>query len=39
MPGALFFPDGRGGENVRLSFSLVDEAAIDDGIAKLAELL
>jgi DNA-binding transcriptional MocR family regulator len=39
VPGALFFPDGRGGDNVRLSFSLVDESAIDAGIARLAELL
>ena len=39
MPGSVFFPDGRGGDRVRLSFSLVDEEAIDTGIAKLAELL
>ena len=39
VPGSVFFPDGRGGDNVRLSFSLVDEPAIDDGIARLAELL
>ena len=39
MPGSVFFPDGRGGDNVRLSFSLVDEPAIDEGIARLAELL
>jgi 2-aminoadipate transaminase len=39
VPGSLFFPDGRGGDNVRLSFSLVDESAIDAGIARLAELL
>jgi 2-aminoadipate transaminase len=38
VPGTLFFPDGRGGENVRLSFSLVDEAVIDDGIERLASL-
>ena len=31
VPGSLFFPDGRGGDNVRLSFSMVDEAQIDDG--------
>ena len=31
VPGSLFFPDGRGGDNVRLSFSMVDEALIDDG--------
>jgi 2-aminoadipate transaminase len=39
VPGSLFYPDGRGGDNVRLSFSLVDEAQIDAGIATLAQLL
>ena len=39
VPGSLFFPDGRGGDNVRLSFSLVDEALIDDGIERLASLV
>ena len=39
VPGALFFPDGRGADTVRLSFSLVDEALIDDGIERLATLL
>jgi DNA-binding transcriptional MocR family regulator len=39
VPGSVFFADGRGGSNVRLSFSLVDESAIDEGIQKLAELL
>jgi 2-aminoadipate transaminase len=39
VPGTVFYPDGRGGDHVRLSFSLVDEAAIDTGIRKLAELL
>jgi 2-aminoadipate transaminase len=38
VPGSLFFPDGRGGENVRLSFSLVDEAEIDEGIERLASV-
>ena len=36
VPGSLFFPDGRGGDSVRLSFSLVDEEQIDAGIAALA---
>ena len=36
VPGTLFFPDGRGADTVRLSFSLVDEALIDDGIGRLA---
>ena len=39
VPGSLFFPDGRGGDNVRLSFSLVDEALIDDGVERLASLV
>jgi 2-aminoadipate transaminase len=39
VPGSMFFADGRGRDNVRLSFSLVDEAAIDEGIEKLAGLL
>jgi 2-aminoadipate transaminase len=39
VPGSLFFPDGRGDESVRLSFSLVDEEQIDDGVARLAALL
>ena len=39
VPGVLFFPDGRGADTVRLSFSLVDEAQIDDGIERLATLL
>jgi 2-aminoadipate transaminase len=39
VPGTLFFPDGRGVDNVRLSFSMVDEAAIDEGIERLASLV
>jgi 2-aminoadipate transaminase len=39
VPGTLFFPDGRGSDNVRLSFSLVDEALIDEGIERLAALI
>jgi 2-aminoadipate transaminase len=39
VPGALFFPDGRGTGNVRISFSLVDEAQIDEGVDRLAALL
>jgi 2-aminoadipate transaminase len=39
VPGTLFFPDGRGTDTVRLSFSLVDEAQIDDGIERLATLV
>ncbi len=39
VPGVLFFPDGRGTDTVRLSFSLVDEAQIDDGIERLGALV
>jgi 2-aminoadipate transaminase len=39
VPGSLFFPDGRGGDNVRLSFSMVDESLIEDGIERLASLV
>jgi 2-aminoadipate transaminase len=39
VPGAPFFPDGRGGDNVRLSFSLVDESLIDEGIERLGTLV
>ncbi len=39
VPGTLFFPDGRGADSVRLSFSLVDEALIDEGVERLGALL
>jgi 2-aminoadipate transaminase len=39
VPGLPFFPDGRGGENVRLSFSMVDEELIDEGVERLAALI
>jgi 2-aminoadipate transaminase len=39
VPGTLFFPDGSGDDTVRLSFSLVDEAQIDEGIERLGSLL
>jgi 2-aminoadipate transaminase len=39
VPGTLFFPDGRGDDTVRLSFSLVDESQIDEGIERLGSLL
>ena len=39
VPGTLFFPDGRGADSLRLSFSLVDEESIDEGIARLGSLL
>ncbi len=39
VPGSLFFPDGRGGDSVRLSFSQVDESLIDEGVERLASLV
>jgi 2-aminoadipate transaminase len=39
VPGIPFFPDGRGGENVRLSFSRVQDELIDEGIERLAALV
>jgi 2-aminoadipate transaminase len=39
VPGTLFFPDGRGGDTLRLSFSLVDDEQIDEGIDRLGSLL
>jgi 2-aminoadipate transaminase len=39
VPGAMFYADGRGGENVRLSFSMVDESLIDEGVDRLGALL
>jgi 2-aminoadipate transaminase len=39
IPGTLFYADGRGDDAIRLSFSMVDEAHIDVGIERLAQLL
>src|SRR3954471_9595164 len=39
VPGTLFYPDGRGGDNLRLSFSLVDEELIDEGVERLASVM
>jgi 2-aminoadipate transaminase len=39
VPGSLFYADGRGGDNVRLSFSEVDESLIDEGVERLAALV
>jgi 2-aminoadipate transaminase len=39
VPGALFYPDGRGDRNLRLSFSMVDEEQIADGVERLAAVL
>jgi 2-aminoadipate transaminase len=39
VPGTLFFTDGRGADKLRLSFSMVSESQIEDGIERLATLL
>jgi 2-aminoadipate transaminase len=39
VPGAPFYPDGRGSNELRLAYSRADEAAIDEGIRRLATLL
>jgi 2-aminoadipate transaminase len=39
VPGTPFFPDGRGTDNVRLSFSLVEDELIAEGVARLAGLV
>ncbi len=38
-PARCSIPDGSGRENVRLSFSMVDESEIDAGVDLLASLL
>ena len=39
VPGSLFFTDGSGTGNIRLSFSMVDEDLIDAGIERLGSLV
>ena len=39
VPGIPFFPDGRGTEHVRLSFSRVDDTEIDEGVRRLAAVI
>ena len=39
VPGVPFFPDGRGGANLRLSFSRVDDELIEEGVERLAALV
>ena len=39
VPGGLFYADGSGADRVRLSFSMVDEDRIDEGIELLASLV
>jgi DNA-binding transcriptional MocR family regulator len=39
VPGRAFFPDGSGGNTLRLSFSCASEQMIDEGIKRLGRLL
>jgi hypothetical protein len=39
VPGRAFFADGSGGNTLRLSFSLASDAKIDEGIARLGNVL
>jgi 2-aminoadipate transaminase len=39
VPGSLFYAEGSGGENARLSFSMVDESLIEEGVERLAALV
>jgi 2-aminoadipate transaminase len=38
VPGEPFFPDGRGGTNVRLSFSRIEDEESTEGVRRLGEL-
>ncbi len=39
VPGRAFFADGSGSNTIRLSFSLNDGPAVDEGIARLARVI
>jgi len=39
VPGRAFFHDGRGGNALRLSYSLADEAEMEAGLARLMRLI
>ena len=39
VPGGAFFADGSGANTLRLSFSLADEAKIEEGIKRLGRLI
>ena len=39
VPGTPFYPDGRGHEHLRLSFSCVPDEDISDGVQRLATLI
>ena len=36
VPGAPFYPDGSGRNELRLAFSKVDDDVIDEGVGRLA---
>ena len=39
VPGVPFYPDGRGRDSLRLSFSRIEDELIDDGVERLAALV
>ena len=39
VPGTAFYPDGRGGHQMRLAFCYPTEARIREGVARLGSLL
>lgn len=39
VPGAAFHADGSGTNTLRLSFTLADERAVNEGIPRLAETI
>ena len=39
VPGGAFFADGSGANTLRLSFSLADEAQIEEGIRRIGQLV
>ncbi|MGC4191762.1 MAG: PLP-dependent aminotransferase family protein [Thermomicrobiales bacterium] len=39
VPGTSFFPDGAGERHIRLNYTCSDDAVIDDGIARLGQLI
>jgi 2-aminoadipate transaminase len=39
VPGVPFYPDGRGRDSLRLSFSRIEDELIDEGVERLAELV
>jgi 2-aminoadipate transaminase len=39
VPGAPFYTDARGGNEIRLSYSRADDASIDEGVKRLADLI